>query len=169
MFLDTGHGVLYVSDITGSIFTESLNQHLYPNHAPVTDFYRIASMRGTYLATRLNPDRTLHTVITHNRGASWHALGAPTNVPDACQTKPSSTTMTTMTTVTKSGLDDGKVSTVSIVNNSDVFASEFVINQSKTHDLDEIHSSSSSEIWHSESNINDTMTTDSSTMKVTIG
>ncbi|KAA3676961.1 sortilin [Paragonimus westermani] len=82
---DTGYGTLFVSDNTGQVFTESLRQHLYPNHAPTTDFYRVASMRGTYLATRLNPDRTLHTVITHNRGASWRALGPPLNVDGACK------------------------------------------------------------------------------------
>ncbi|KAF7256812.1 hypothetical protein EG68_06436 [Paragonimus skrjabini miyazakii] len=82
---DTGYGTLFVSDSTGQVFTESLRQHLYPNHAPTTDFYRVASMRGTYLATRLNPDRTLHTVITHNRGASWRALGPPLNVDGACK------------------------------------------------------------------------------------
>ncbi|TGZ57949.1 hypothetical protein CRM22_009802 [Opisthorchis felineus] len=81
---DTGYGTLFTSDSSGQIFTESLRQHLYPNHAPITDFYRVASMRGTYLATRLNPDRTLHTVITHDRGASWRALGAPLNVDGAC-------------------------------------------------------------------------------------
>ncbi|CAH8621095.1 unnamed protein product [Dicrocoelium dendriticum] len=82
---DTGYGTLFTSDNTGQIFTESLRQHLYPNHAPVTDFYRVSSMRGTYLATRLNPDRTLHTVITHDRGARWHALGLPLNVEGACK------------------------------------------------------------------------------------
>ncbi|KAF5401923.1 Sortilin [Paragonimus heterotremus] len=84
---DTGYGTLFVSDSTGQVFTESLRQHLYPNHAPTTDFYRVASMRGTYLATRLNPDRTLHTVITHNRGASWRALGPPLNVDGACKSE----------------------------------------------------------------------------------
>ncbi|VEL27994.1 unnamed protein product [Protopolystoma xenopodis] len=40
----------------------------------------VASMRGTYLATRLNADRTLHTVITHNRGATWSPLSMPINI-----------------------------------------------------------------------------------------
>nr|CAH8847160.1 unnamed protein product [Trichobilharzia regenti] len=106
---DTGYGALFISDITGTVFSESLRHHLYPNHAPVTDFYRVASMRGTYLATRLNPDRTLYTVITHDRGASWHALGTPLNVQDTCQTKPTTTLMTTTATATMKSSDTGNV------------------------------------------------------------
>ncbi|VDD79952.1 unnamed protein product [Mesocestoides corti] len=83
---DTGHGVLYVSDSTGTVFTESLRRHFYPNNAPVTDFYRVSSMPGTFLATQLNPDTTLRTVITHDRGATWHALPVPEGL--ACESPP---------------------------------------------------------------------------------
>lgn len=76
-FTDTGHGILYVSDSTGTVFTESLRRHFYPNHAAVTDFFRILSIPGTFLATQMNPDTTLRTVITHNRGATWQPLPVP--------------------------------------------------------------------------------------------
>lgn len=75
--LDTGHGILYVSDSTGTVFTESLRRHFYPNQATVTDFFRVLSIPGTFLATQMNPDTTLRTVITHNRGATWQPLPVP--------------------------------------------------------------------------------------------
>nr|CDS16971.1 sortilin [Echinococcus granulosus] len=74
---DTGHGILYVSDSTGTVFTESLRRHFYPNHATVTDFFRILSIPGTFLATQMNPDTTLRTVITHDRGSTWQPLPVP--------------------------------------------------------------------------------------------
>ncbi|VDO15451.1 unnamed protein product [Rodentolepis nana] len=75
--LDTGHGILYVSDSTGTMFTESLRRHFYPNQATATDFFRVLSIPGTFLATQMNPDTTLRTVITHNRGATWQPLPVP--------------------------------------------------------------------------------------------
>ncbi|VDL91239.1 unnamed protein product [Schistocephalus solidus] len=81
---DTGYGTLYVSDSTGTVFSESLRRHLYPNHSPVTDFFRVASMRGTFLATQLNPDSTLRTVITHDRGATWKPLPIPEGMEQQC-------------------------------------------------------------------------------------
>ncbi|VDN41565.1 unnamed protein product [Dibothriocephalus latus] len=83
-FTDTGYGTLYVSDSTGTVFSESLRRHLYPNHSPVTDFFRVASMRGTFLATQLNPDSTLRTVITHDRGATWKPLPIPEGMELQC-------------------------------------------------------------------------------------
>ncbi|KAM7537040.1 hypothetical protein Aperf_G00000072767 [Anoplocephala perfoliata] len=74
---DTGHGILYVSDSTGTVFTESLRRHFYPSQATVTDFFRILSIPGTFLATQMNPDTTLRTVITHDRGATWQPLPVP--------------------------------------------------------------------------------------------
>ena len=66
-----------MSDSTGTVFTESLRRHFYPNHATVTDFFRILSIPGTFLATQMNPDTTLRTVITHDRGATWGPLPVP--------------------------------------------------------------------------------------------
>ncbi|TPP58838.1 Sortilin [Fasciola gigantica] len=159
---DTGYGTLFTSDATGRVFTESLRQHLYPNHAPVTDFYRVASMRGTYLATRLNPDRTLHTVITHDRGASWRALGAPLNTPGACKSSSpnreggvqSSSTPASWTTFSRaqisganhSGENGNHESRVTAVHNS--------------------IQSISNETWESEQGTNDSLSVDPSAIKV---
>ena len=79
--LDTGHGTLYTSDSSGIIFSESLEQHLYPNYRDITDFYRVQSIRGTYLASQLAGDKSIHTVITFNRGANWHNITRPVGAP----------------------------------------------------------------------------------------
>ena len=79
-FADTGHGTLYTSDATGVIFSESLKRHLYPNFRDVTDFYRVRSMRSVYLASQLESDKSIHTVITFDRGATWQPVKRPAGV-----------------------------------------------------------------------------------------
>ena len=79
---DTGHGILYTSDSTGVVFAESLINHLYPNYVELTDFYRVTSMRGTYLASQLRTsDQSIHTVISWDRGAEWKDVPRPANAP----------------------------------------------------------------------------------------
>ncbi|XP_018645592.1 sortilin, putative [Schistosoma mansoni] len=193
---DTGYGALFISDISGAIFSESLRHHLYPNHAPVTDFYRVASMRGTYLATRLNPDRTLYTVITHDRGASWHPLGTPINVQDTCQSKPatsttSSTTTTTTTDataeaiITETTVSGASMSTVKantnnnntmdnagsedindVISTSDNSLTSTTNSPSKDPVQTNIESSTPSEIWRPDPNMSDLLSTDPSSVKV---
>ncbi|VDP78057.1 unnamed protein product [Echinostoma caproni] len=154
---DTGYGTLFTSDATGRVFTESLRQHLYPNHAPVTDFYRVASMRGTYLATRLNPDRTLHTVISHDRGASWRALGAPMNTPGACKPTVSSregqvsSTPASWTTFSRQVPSTNQTGEYSGDNGT-----------AGQHSIQSI----SNETWESEHGTNDTLSVDPSAIKV---
>jgi len=77
---DTGHGTLYTSDATGIVYSESLENHLYPNYDDVTDFYRVDSMRGVYIANRLATDDSIHTMITFNRGADWQPIRRPDGV-----------------------------------------------------------------------------------------
>ncbi|CAH8543010.1 unnamed protein product [Schistosoma rodhaini] len=192
---DTGYGALFISDISGAIFSESLRHHLYPNHAPVTDFYRVASMRGTYLATRLNPDRTLYTVITHDRGASWHPLGTPINVQDTCQSKPatSTTSSTTTTTtdataeaiITETTVSGASMSTVKantnnnntmdnagsedindVISTSDNSLTSTTNSPSKDPVQTNIESSTPSEIWRPDPNMSDLLSTDPSSVKV---
>ena len=78
--LDTGHGILYTSGADGTLFSQSLDRHLYPNFLSITDFYRVLSMRGTYITTKMNEDNSMHTVISFNRGAEWRATTKPVNV-----------------------------------------------------------------------------------------
>ena len=48
---DTGKGAVYVSDSTGTVFSKSLSNNLYPNGDDVTDFVKVDSMNGVYLTS----------------------------------------------------------------------------------------------------------------------
>ena len=84
---DTGHGTLYLSDATGIIFSESLSNHLYPNYEDLTDFYRVQSMRGVYIASQLADDNSIHTMITYDRGGEWQPIPRPEGLPCVDETK----------------------------------------------------------------------------------
>ncbi|XP_025108123.1 sortilin-like [Pomacea canaliculata] len=77
---DTGHGTLYTSSSMGLLYSESLQRHLYPNYNSITDFYKVSSMRGTYIASQLNEDNSIHSVITFNRGAQWQPVPKPEEI-----------------------------------------------------------------------------------------
>ncbi|XP_050412242.1 sortilin [Patella vulgata] len=78
---DTGHGTLYTSAGEGIIYSESLQRHLYPNFGRgVTDFYKVESLRGVYLASQIDSDDSIHSMITFDRGAIWQPIKAPENV-----------------------------------------------------------------------------------------
>ncbi|XP_064632008.1 sortilin-like isoform X2 [Lineus longissimus] len=85
---DSGHGTLYSSDSTGIVFAESLDKHLYPNYQDVTDFYKVKSLRGVYLASQMADDKSIHTVITFNRGAEWKPVRRPSGAPCKDESKP---------------------------------------------------------------------------------
>ncbi|KAL3853614.1 hypothetical protein ACJMK2_017146 [Sinanodonta woodiana] len=74
---DSGHGVLYTSDSAGIVYSESLQNHLYPNFGDTTDFYRVLSMRGVYITSQMNADDSIHSMITYNRGATWQKIPKP--------------------------------------------------------------------------------------------
>ena len=78
---DTGHGVLYTSDVTGIIFAESLANHLYPNYQDLTDFYKVKSMRGVYISSQMADDQSIHTMISYDRGGEWKPIERPAGVP----------------------------------------------------------------------------------------
>lgn len=84
---DTGHGTLYTSDATGIVFSESLQKHLYPNFEAVTDFYKVTSMRGVYIANTIDDEQSISTMITFNRGADWRPIKKPDNAPCYDNTK----------------------------------------------------------------------------------
>ncbi|CAG5136712.1 unnamed protein product, partial [Candidula unifasciata] len=77
---DTGHGTLYTSSSDGIVYSESLRNHLFPNYNTVHDFYKVESMKGVYLASQMADDKSIHTVITYNRGAEWKQVQRPDNV-----------------------------------------------------------------------------------------
>ncbi|ESO99480.1 hypothetical protein LOTGIDRAFT_231095 [Lottia gigantea] len=77
---DTGHGTLFTSAAEGLVYSESLERHLYPNYGHgVTDFYKVESIRGVYLASQIDSDDSIHSMITFNRGATWQKIKAPEN------------------------------------------------------------------------------------------
>lgn len=71
---DTGRGVLFTSDADGIVFGESLRDHVYTNYGEVTDFYKVESMRGTYLTGRMNRDKSITSMISFNRGGEWSTI-----------------------------------------------------------------------------------------------
>ncbi|XP_054752388.2 sortilin-like isoform X1 [Lytechinus pictus] len=78
---NTGTGTIYTSASDGIVFSESLLRHLFPNGNQVTDFYKVESMRGVYLASQIHEDSTIHTVITYDRGGIWSPVRRPVEVP----------------------------------------------------------------------------------------
>ncbi|XP_038073484.1 sortilin-like [Patiria miniata] len=74
---DTGSGTLYTSDADGIVFSVSLKKHLFAEGSATTDFYRVASMRGVYMASQVGDDLSIHTNITFDRGGIWHPVKAP--------------------------------------------------------------------------------------------
>eukprot|EP00794_Sanderia_malayensis_P006074 gene6074-6776_t len=70
---DTGKGTLFLSDTDGIMYTKSLENHFYTNDG-LTDFYKVESMRGVFLTHKLEADKTLTSVITFDRGSTWHDL-----------------------------------------------------------------------------------------------
>ncbi|XP_021369881.1 sortilin-like isoform X2 [Mizuhopecten yessoensis] len=74
---DTGHGTLYTSGGKGVIYSRSLEKHLYPNYGDTTDFYRMDSMRGVYIASQMSADDSIHSMITYNQGGSWQPIPRP--------------------------------------------------------------------------------------------
>ncbi|CAH1265006.1 SORT1 [Branchiostoma lanceolatum] len=83
---DTGTGTIYTSGADGIIFSVSLTSHLYPNFESVTDFYKVKSLRGVYLASQIRKDKSIRTMITYDRGGVWQPVPTPAGM--SCE-KPS--------------------------------------------------------------------------------
>ncbi|XP_017290114.1 sortilin [Kryptolebias marmoratus] len=84
---DSGVGAIYVSDDRGTVFSKSLERHLYTTTGSDTDFTAIASLRGVYMTSILTEDGEVETVITYDQGAKWQPLRRPENSP--CNTETS--------------------------------------------------------------------------------
>ncbi|XP_046854475.1 sortilin-related receptor-like isoform X2 [Xenia sp. Carnegie-2017] len=89
---NTSH--LYISDVKGKVYTLSLERILlylpyyYTNtwhrlymKESFVDLYKVASMRGVYIASQLEygkiGTRPIHTKISYNKGGFWHDVKAP--------------------------------------------------------------------------------------------
>ncbi|GAB1600804.1 sortilin-like [Argonauta hians] len=84
---DTGHGTLYTSGQDGIIYSKSLERHFYPSLFELADFYKVKSIRGVYLASRIQSDNSISTVITFDRGGIWKEIEPPKGVPCTDKTK----------------------------------------------------------------------------------
>lgn len=84
---DTGRGILYTSDADGIVFSESLKNHVFTNHGGYNDFYKVESMRGTYLTGRMNADNTVTSLISHDRGGEWKTIPLEKKQCDADKVK----------------------------------------------------------------------------------
>uniref|UniRef100_A0A1A8FY53 Sortilin 1a n=1 Tax=Nothobranchius korthausae TaxID=1143690 RepID=A0A1A8FY53_9TELE len=84
---DSGVGTIYVSDDRGTVFSKSLERHLYTATGSDTDFNSVASLRGVYMTSVLTEDGEVETVITYDQGATWQPLHQPRK--SACNTETS--------------------------------------------------------------------------------
>lgn len=92
---DSGVGTVYVSDDRGTVFSKSLERHLYTTTSSDTDFTVVSSLRGVYMTSILTEDGAVETVITFDQGARWQPLRRPqdsyceaetsTNRPNRCR------------------------------------------------------------------------------------
>ncbi|XP_039971651.1 sortilin-like [Xiphias gladius] len=76
---DSGVGTIYVSDDRGTVFSKSLERHLYTTTGSDTDFTAITSLKGVYMTSALTGDGAVETVITFDQGARWQTLRRPQN------------------------------------------------------------------------------------------
>lgn len=76
---DSGVGTIYVSDDRGTVFSKSLERHLYTTTGSDTDFTVVTSLRGVYMTSVLTEDGVVETVITYDQGAKWQTLRRPQN------------------------------------------------------------------------------------------
>ncbi|XP_077566227.1 sortilin isoform X1 [Stigmatopora nigra] len=76
---DTYFGTMYTSDDRGILFSKSLERHLFDGQRK-SDFRNITSLRGVYLTNKLDKDGRIRSVISFNRGGTWHQISKPHNV-----------------------------------------------------------------------------------------
>ncbi|XP_064156045.1 sortilin-like [Anguilla rostrata] len=77
---DTDFGTLYVSDDRGTVYSKSLERHLYTSTGGETDFTNVTSLRGVYMTSVQAEDGSAQTVVTFDQGGEWKLLQKPGNV-----------------------------------------------------------------------------------------
>ncbi|XP_019716252.1 sortilin 1b isoform X1 [Hippocampus comes] len=75
---DDGVGTIYVSDDRGTVFSKSLERHLYTTTGGESDFTNITSLRGVFITSTLTEDKSVRSVMTRNMGGEWTPLRKPT-------------------------------------------------------------------------------------------
>lgn len=89
---DTGFGTIYVSDDRGTVYSKSLERHLYTTTGGDTDFTNVTSLRGVFITSVLAEDNSVQSVVSFDQGGEWVPLRKPANTkcdatakdPDKC-------------------------------------------------------------------------------------
>ncbi|XP_065103080.1 sortilin 1b [Paramisgurnus dabryanus] len=76
---DSGFGTIYVSDDRGTVYSKSLERHLYTTPGGETDFTNVTSLRGVFTTSVLSEDGSVQTVISFDQGGEWVPLQKPEN------------------------------------------------------------------------------------------
>ncbi|XP_013875548.1 sortilin 1b [Austrofundulus limnaeus] len=89
---DSGFGTIYVSDDRGTVYSKSLERHLYTTTGGDTDFTNVTSLRGVFFTSILAEDNSVQSVVSFDQGGEWVPLRKPDNIkcdatardPDKC-------------------------------------------------------------------------------------
>ena len=71
---DSGVGTVYVSDDRGTVFSKSLERHLYTTTGSDTDFTVVTSLRGVYMTSALTEGGQTHSTLSIYIFKCWHVL-----------------------------------------------------------------------------------------------
>ncbi|XP_029013381.1 sortilin 1b [Betta splendens] len=74
---DTGFGTIYVSDDRGTVYSKSLERHLYTTTGGDTDFTNVTSLRGVFITSVLEQDESVKSVVSFDQGGEWIPLRKP--------------------------------------------------------------------------------------------
>lgn len=74
---DTGFGTIYVSDDRGTVYSKSLERHLYTMTGGDTDFTNVTSLRGVFITSVLAEDSSVQSVVSFDQGGEWVPLQKP--------------------------------------------------------------------------------------------
>uniref|UniRef100_H3DCE8 Sortilin n=1 Tax=Tetraodon nigroviridis TaxID=99883 RepID=H3DCE8_TETNG len=74
---DSGFGTIYVSDDRGTVYSKSLERHLYTTTGGETDFINVTSLRGVFTTSILAEDKSVQSVISFDQGGEWVPLRKP--------------------------------------------------------------------------------------------
>ncbi|KAL1020830.1 hypothetical protein UPYG_G00005250 [Umbra pygmaea] len=76
---DTGFGTIFVSDDRGTVYSKSLERHLYTTTGGDTDFTNVTSLRGVFITSILAEDNSVRSVVSFDQGGEWVPLQKPAN------------------------------------------------------------------------------------------
>uniref|UniRef100_A0AAY4B397 Sortilin n=1 Tax=Denticeps clupeoides TaxID=299321 RepID=A0AAY4B397_9TELE len=76
---DTGYGTIFVSDDRGTVYSKSLERHLYTTPGGETDFTNVTSLRGVFITSVMAEDGSVQSVVSFDQGGEWEPLQKPEN------------------------------------------------------------------------------------------